>query len=239
MSFLSQFKQSQTSTAKKLMPFDFMIGDSMAFLGMRGTGKTTLAIKLYQRLMDNTPEAVGYVLDSNSAGDFTGWSGAYWGQDCPIIKSSDRGRQVVWQPPVDDYEAYENFFKRLFEASLRTSTPAIVLIDELSCLGPGEHDYYARLLKRGRRRKGFPGITVFSISQEFAQKARVPRQTFSQMTHFARFYVQHPYDILEANKILHLPSRIQPEHAHGFWHARLDRPPMKPTYYQGMEQLGL
>lgn len=239
MSFLNLKPPQNNNSTKKPMPFDFQLGDSMAFLGMRGTGKTTLAIKLYQRLMDNHEEATGYVLDSNAAGDFTGWGGGYSGKECPIILPGHTGRQIVWQPPVDDYGAYEDLFRRIFDSCLRSLTPAVILIDELSCLGPGEHDYYARLLKRGRKRRGFPGITVFSISQEFAQKARVPRQTFSQMTHFAKFYVQHPYDIVEANKVLHLPSRVQPEHQHGFWHARLDRPPMRPVYYRGIEALDL
>lgn len=244
MNFLKR-QVSELPKANKKLPFDFQIGDSMAFLGMRGTGKTTLAIKMYKDLMEAVPEACGYIIDSNAAGDFTGWSGGYFGQDCPVITPSESGRQVVWQPPVDNYDAYEDFFRRLFDFSLKSGIPAAVFLDELSCLsgkssgGEGQNHYYARLLKRGRRRRGFAGITVFSISQEFAQRAGVPRQTFSQMTHFARFYVQHPYDILEANKILHLPPRVQPEHAHGFWHARLDRPPVKPTYYQGLEQLGL
>lgn len=201
---------------------------------MRHSGKTTLIRRLYQLLMDTYTEAVGYVIDSNAAGDFTGWSGGYFGLDCPIIGPGPSGRQVVWQPPYDDQLAYESFFRRLYDARV----PAVVFIDELSCLGGGEmHDYYARLLKRGRQRPGFPGITVMSLTQELAQRAKVPRQTFTQMNHLFRFYVQHPYDALEANRMLHLPGRIQPEHEHGFWHARMDRPPIKPTYYRGMEQV--
>lgn len=201
---------------------------------MRHCGKTTLARAIYRGLMDAHPEAVGYVLDSNASGDFSGWSGGYFGYDCPIIAPSRTGRQVVWQPPRDNYDAYEDFFRKLYDARV----PAVVLIDELSCLGGGErHDYYARVLKRGRQRPNFPGITVINLSQELAQRARVPRQTFTQMNHFFRFYIQHPYDALEANRILHLPGRIQPEHEHGFWHARMDRPPLKPTYYRGMEMV--
>lgn len=203
---------------------------------MRGTGKTTLMRKLYAGLMSANPGAVGYVLDTNASGDFTGWTGGYFGFDCPLIKPGPRGRQVVWQPPYDDQDAYEDFFKRLYDRRV----PSVILIDELSCLGGGDnHEYYSRLLKRGRKRQGFAGITVLSLSQELAQRARVPRQTFTQMTHFFRFYVQHPYDLLESNRVMHLPTHVQPEHEHGFWHVRLDRPPLKPTYYRGLEQLGL
>lgn len=247
MSFWSQLQPNKTKQSSLPMPFDFALGDSMALLGMRATGKTTLAIEIYKRLLNANENAVGYVIDSNAAGDFTGWSGAYWGQDCPIVVPSESGRQVIWQPPIDDYDAYESFFRRLFDGCMKSGVPSVVLIDELSCISgksssksvANNNQFYARLLKRGRKRKGFPGITVLSISQEYAQRAGVPRQTFSQMTHFVRFYVQHPYDISESNKILHLPPRVQPEHQHGFWHSRLDRPPVKPKYYSGLEDLGL
>lgn len=201
---------------------------------MRHSGKTTLARRIYQELLEAHPEAVGYVIDSNANGDFAGWSGGYFGFDVPIIGPGPTGRQVVWQPPSDDAEAYEDFFRRLYDARVAS----VVLIDELSCLGGGErHEYYARLLKRGRQRPNFPGITVISLTQELAQRAKVPRQTFTQMNHLFRFYVQHPYDVLEANRMMHLPGRVQPEHEHGFWHARMDRPPIKPIYYKGMEQV--
>lgn len=210
----------------------------MAALGMRGTGKTTLITECYKSIMNSYPNACGYVLDSNAAGDFSGWSGGYFGFDCPIISPGPAGRQVVWQPRYDDSEAYEDFFRRLFDATAWTGIPAVVLIDELAALGKGDHQYYARILKRGRRRAGFAGITLFSISQELAQKANVPRQTFSQMNHMCKFYVQHPYDLMMANKLLHLPDNVQPEHEHGFWHARLDAPPIKPTYYESLKRLG-
>lgn len=221
-------------SAIQRVPFTVEHGDSLSLLGMRKTGKTVLGRSLYQRLMDATPHACGYILDSNASGDFSGWPGGYFGYDCPIIAPTSHGRQVVWQPPKDDANAYEDFFARLYEARIA----AILLIDELSALGGGgddKHEYYARLLKRGRRRNDFPGITVISLTQEMAQSAKVPRQTFSQMTHFFRFYVQHPYDLLEANRKMHLPGNVQPEHPHGFWHARMDNPPIKPTYYRGSE----
>lgn len=221
------------------LPFDIKLGESLAALGMRNTGKTSLVTGIYKGLVNRNASAVGYVIDSNIGGDFTGWSGGYFGFDCPIIKPSAAGRQVVWQPPKDDYEAYEDFFLRLFEGVQNSGIPAVLFIDELSALGNGAHDNYARLLKRGRKRLGFAGISVLSLSQEFAQRAKVPRQTFSQMTHFVRFYVQHPYDVMQANMLMHLPLRVQPEHEHGFWHARMDRPPVKPTYYRGKELLGL
>ena len=203
---------------------------------MRHTGKTTISKYIYIDLMESVQDACGYIIDSNAAGDFTGWSGAYSGFDCPIIHPSRSGRQIVWQPPQDNFNAYEDFFGRLFYTALHTGIPAIVFLDELSCLGGGEHhDNYAMLLKRGRKRPSFPGITVISVSQELAQRARVPRQTFTQMVHFFKFYVQHPYDLMEANRLLHLPQRIQPEHEHGFWYARMDAPPIQPKYYRGIE----
>lgn len=143
---------------------------------------------------------------------------------------------MVWQPEYDNYEMYENFFGRLFENTQRWGFPAIVFVDEISALGGGDnHPEYSRILKRGRRRPNFPGLTMISLSQELAQKAKVPRQTFTQMVHFFKFLVQHPYDLAEANRKMNLPLRVQPEHKHGFWHANMDSPPLKPTYYKGME----
>jgi hypothetical protein len=206
---------------------------------MRGTGKTHISKRIYALMMGVEENAVGYIIDSNAAGDFTGWQGAYDDIDVPIIKPGDNGRQIVWQPPYDNSDMYEDFFDRLFYSSMRWKIPAVVFIDELSCLGKGEHTNYARLLKRGRKRTGFPGITVISLSQEFAQRAQVPRQTFSQMNLFLRFYVQHPYDVQESNRLLHVPPHVQPEHEHGFWAIRFDKPPVKPVYYRGAEMLGL
>ena len=204
---------------------------------MRGTGKTTLAKELYKANMRAFPDICGYVIDSNATGDFTGWSGAHFGYHPPIIRPSKTGRQVIWQPPNDDYNAYEDFFDRLFWSVMQTGVGAAVFIDELSCLGHGKHAAYARILKRGRKRRNFPGISMFSVSQEFAQKADTPRQTFTQITHFAKFYVQHPYDLQEANRLLHLDTHIQPAHQHGFWIARLDKPPLRPAYHAGLQEI--
>lgn len=219
-------------------PYDIHHGESVVALGMRRTGKTTLMKSIYRELMDADTSLVGYVVDSNVQGDFSGWGGGTQKSDCPIIYPGPAGRQVVWQPPRDTFAAYEDFFGRLFDAAKRYHIGAVVFVDELSALGGGDqHDEYARLLKRGRKRSDFPGITVLSLTQELAQRARVPRQTFSQMTHLFRFYVQHPYDVQESNRLLHLPPHVQPEHEHGFWHSRMDRPPIKPTYYKGLERL--
>lgn len=217
-------------------PFGVQIGDSLAFLGMRRTGKTTLSTAIYKDMMDSDQEMVGYIIDSNRGGDFTGWSGGYFGPRCPIIYPGPKGRQVVWQPEYDNFDMYEDFFGRLFESVQREGFPVVVLADELSAFGGGDnHPQYSRILKRGRRRSNFAGITMISLSQEMAQKAKVPRQTFTQMVHFFKFLVQHPYDLAEANRKLGLPLHIQPEHQHGFWHANMDMPPIKPTYYKGME----
>lgn len=216
--------ENRDSTA---LPFGIKLGDAIGMLGMRDSGKTYLGRDLYKTIMDAYPGVCGYVIDSNANGDYTGWGGAYFDLHCPIIYPSETGRQLVWQPPYDSPDAYEDFFERLFDSH----TGAVVLIDELSALGKGDHLFYSRILKRGRARPNFPGITLISLSQEFAQKANVPRTTFTQNTHFFKFYVQHPYDIQEANRLMHLPPHIQPEHPHGFWHIRLDRVPIKPVYY--------
>lgn len=216
------------------VPFNIGLGDTVGMLGMRRTGKTTLARRIYQSLLETYTDAVGYVIDSNASGDFSGWSGGYFGLDCPVIRVSPKGRQIVWQPPYDDREAYEDFFFRLYQAR----KPAVLLIDELSALGGGDkHDHYATLLKRARNRPNFPGITVITLSQEMAQSAKVPRQAFTQMDHFIKFYVQHSWDLAEANRKLNIPGLIQPEHEHGFWHAWYGKPPVTPKYYRGMEGL--
>lgn len=217
-------------------PFGIEVGDSIGMLGMRRTGKTTLATELYRRTMNADKNAVGYVIDSNRGGDFTGWSGAYFGQDVPIIGPGPKGRQVIWQPEYDSFEMYEDFFGRLFDSQQHQDFQTIVLIDELSALRGGDsHPEFARILKRGRRRANFPGITLIYLTQELAQKAKVPRQAFSQIVHFFKFTVQHPYDLAEANRMMNLPIRVQPEHEHGFWHRPMEKPGVHAKYYRGME----
>ena len=232
-----EYTSSPPAPTKRL-PFGIQQGDSIGILGMRHTGKTEIGKGLYKAVMDAYPFATGYIIDSNASGDFTGWRGGYSGLDCPIIRPGPRGRQVVWQPPRDDADAYEDFFQRLYAARV----PAVLFIDELVALGKGgktKRLHYSTILKRGRARPNFPGITIISLSQEFAQSADVPRQTFSQCVHFIRFYVQNNYDLREANRLAHLAPNAQPEHQHGFWHIRLDKPPLVPKYYKGKEVLGL
>lgn len=203
------------------------LGDSVGILGMRGTGKTHLGKRLYRSLLDAEPEAAGYVLDPNVAGDYAGWRGAWNERELPVIGSG----QIVWQPPGDlDPDAYERFFERLY----RVHRPAVVLLDEGNALGKGTHQMFAQLLKRGRARGHFKGVTVVSLWQELAQRADTPRQVFSQITHFIRFYTGHPYDLAEANRRMGLPAHMQPEHQHGFFHANMDKPPIKAVYYTGL-----
>ena len=222
------------------LPLDIQIGDSIGLLGMRRTGKTTLGKSVYKRAMDSDQSMVGYLIDSNRGGDFTGWPGAYFGNDPPIIAPTERGRQLVWQPSLDSFAMYEDFFGKLFETMLNYDFPVFLLIDELSALrGKDDHPEFERILKRGRKRPNFAGITTMYFSQSLAQKSNVPRSTFTQLVHFGKFTVQHPYDLAEANRMLNLPLRVQPPHQHGFWWAQLDKPPMNPKYFSSKEQAGL
>lgn len=209
-------------------------------LGMRKTGKTTLGKSIYRRAMDSVPEMVGYIIDSNRGGDFTGWSGGYFDNDCPIIAPGPKGRQVIWQPEHDNFAMYEDFFGRLFESMQHVDFPVFLLIDELSALKGGDNsDAFNRILKRGRQRPNFPGITLMHFSQEFAQKAKVPRTAFTQAVHFMKFLVLNRYDLAQANALLGLPQHVQPPHPHGFWHRQLDAPDKQATYFQGKEALRL
>lgn len=218
------------------LPLDIEVGDSIGLLGMRHTGKTTLGKDIYRAAMDSDDNMVGYIIDSNRGGDFTGWSGAYFGNDPPIIGPSEKGRQLVWQPQFDGFTMYEDFFGNLFERMQGLDFPVFLLIDELSALkGGDDHPEFERLLKRARKRPNFPGITTMYFSQALAQKAKVPRAAFTQVVHFGKFTVQHPYDLAEANRMMGLPLRVQPPHEHGFWWARMDKPPIRAHYYKGKE----
>jgi hypothetical protein len=211
------------------------LSDRWMIAGATGSGKTTLMKRLIKALHEFYPQVPVYILDSKQAGDFTGWPGARWDETAP--GPIDRGFQV-WQPPVDDPTEYGNWLGKIH----RDRRPAIVVIDELSSLAAG-HDSrairyphnYALLLKQGR------GLSqcVISLTQEAAY---IPRQTLNQTTHLIRFWLTDDYDSRKLDQKMGRAKRgkpladdLNPKHQHGFWYARLDKPPIQAHYYESYE----
>jgi hypothetical protein len=134
------------------------------------------------------------------------------------------GAVQIWQPPDDDLDEYDLWFKRILYAR----KPAIVKIDELSSIVDkrGEApEYYKKLNKQGR---AF-GILIMSLSQEAAY---IPRQTLGQTTHVVRFRLLDGYDVRKVDKLVGRSKEEQgldlPD-PYGFIHRRIDK--ATPGYY--------
>jgi hypothetical protein len=196
------------------------LSDRWVGLGTTGTGKTTWARELLQRLQSAYPAVRTYILDSKLAGDFDRFTGEFVGGQIPPRPLAKPGTTQIWQPPVDDVEQYGVWLENI----LKARQPAIVLIDELSSLGGrtglSYPTGYFKLLKQGR---GLD-ISAITLTQEAAY---IPRQTLGQTTHLVRFRLQNEEDRRKADKVL---GRSRSEYGKepvgkfGFFYRRLDRP---------------
>lgn len=170
------------------------------------------------------PAARVYILDTKQAGDFDSIDGYRVRSDIAPDAFRTPGAVQIWQPPDDDLDEYDTWFKRI----LLHRKPAIVKIDELSSIVDkrGEApEYYRKLNKLGR---AF-GMLLMSLSQEAAY---IPRQTLGQVTHVVRFRLLDGYDVRKVDKLV---GRVKEEqgldlpHAYGFIHRRIDR--AEPGHY--------
>ncbi len=191
--------------------------DRWLILGATGTGKTTYARELLKHLHRVYPAVPIYILDSNGYGDFAEWhgNGGLWASENvppPITKGIQ-----VWQPGVDDQDAYAAWF----DQTLRTTGPAITLVDEISSIGNKKGDApreFERLLKQGRAL----GKLTINCSQEMAY---VPKQIKTQTTHVVRFRMATTgYDNQTANAIMgREKSAPEPKARYGFLYRRIDK----------------
>jgi len=183
-----------------------------------------MAKELLSRLRSAYPAARIYVLDTKQAGDFDSLDGyRIDSQEAPDALRTP-GALQIWQPPDDDLDEYDRWFKRILYAR----KPAIVKIDELSSIidKRGEApEYYKKLNKLGRAL----GILLISLSQEAAY---IPRQTLGQVTHVVRFRLLDGYDVRKIDKLV---GRAKEDHgldlpdSYGFIHRRIDR--AEPGHY--------
>lgn len=178
-----------------------------------------MAKELLYRLRQAYPAARVYILDTKQAGDFDSIDNAYRidSQEAPDALRTP-GAVQVWQPPDDDLDEYDLWFKRI----LLARKPAVVKIDELSSIVDRRGEappYYRKLNKLGR---AF-GIMLMSLSQEAAY---IPRQTLGQTTHVVRFRLLDGYDVRKLDKLVGRSKEEQgmdlPD-PYGFIHRRIDK----------------
>ncbi len=196
---------------------DVSLEDRWLILGATGTGKTTYARELLKHLHRIYGEVPARILDSKGYGDFIQWhgNGGLWASE-DVPPPITQGIQV-WQPGVDDQDAYAEWFDQI----LRTPGPAITLIDEISSIGKKKGEApreFERLLKQGRAL----GKLTINCSQEMAG---VPKQIKSQTTHVVRFRMATTgYDNQQANHIMGRENNDpEPSAQYGFFYRRIDK----------------
>jgi hypothetical protein len=194
--------------------------DRWTLIGATGTGKTTFANELLDRLKRAYPAANIYVLDTKQSGrDFEHLPGRIRTREAPDALATP-GAIQVWQPDQDDVSEYDKWFTRIYEAR----KPAIVLVDELSNIGGSTGRSYPRgynlLMKQGRAL----AISVISLTQEAAY---IPRSTFGQTTHIVRFSLRNAYDGKEADRAMGREQKElgqNPPDRYGFYYATMNTP---------------
>lgn len=189
--------------------------DRWLVLGTTGTGKTWFSKELLRQLRQMYPNVPTYVLDSKAVGDFEEWNkSTVLGESVP--RPIESGIQV-WQPGVDDLDAFEQWFDQIRYAP----GPALVLVDEISSLvkrsGSDAPPSFQKLLKQGRAL----GKVVISCTQEVPY---IPRQVKTQATHWVRFRLAGEYDPTTANKLMgRAKDDPEPRAEHGFFYCRANQ----------------
>lgn len=174
-------------------------GEHWAIFSKTGDGKTTFGKALIRAYRSLYPWLNVYILDTKHLGDFTERDGKIYYSYDPPPPLTGVGQRQIWQPIVDDIDAYDQYFTTI----LRTGKPAIVLVDESKNLkfGTKAPKGYELLLAQGR----LPGISVITNYQEIANGLR---QGLSQPKHIVGFSMWNPYDERAMKQALKWPSTL-------------------------------
>lgn len=170
---------------RTLPPAKVREGEHWMVLSKTGNGKTTLDKALLRAIIYKYPYLNTYILDSKKLGDFSDRDGKMIRSYDPPPPLTGVGQKQVWQPVIDDINAYDKYFSNI----LNLGKPAIVLVDESKNLkfGTRAPKGYELILAQGRK----PGISVITNYQEVANGLR---QGQSQPTHVVSFSVWNSYD---------------------------------------------
>lgn len=179
------------------VPIRKVQGEHWAVISKTGNGKTTFDKALIRAMCEKMPWINTYICDSKKQGDFTERDGKIWRTYEPPPVLTGVGEKQVWQPIVDDINAYDAYCTNILQAG----KPAIVLFDESKNLKFGNKapKGYELLLAQGR----LPGIHTITNYQEVANGLR---QGLSQPNHVVAFSVWNPYDERMVKTFLRLPT---------------------------------
>lgn len=153
-------------------------GDRWAVIAASGGGKTTAVQAILVQMQHAWPSTPIEVIDPKHEKAFQSW----WNLPGVVRHSSVEAPQplkhggiMIWRPPDDSPEAYNEYLKRVYLARRRR----IVYIDELSSLGgPNESSQgYPRYLRILLKQARSLGITFIIGSQEVGY---IPRQILGQ-----------------------------------------------------------
>lgn len=171
-------------------------GEHWAVVSKTGNGKTTCVKAICRGYRQKYPWINTYILDSKKQGDFSSADGKIYNSYEPPPLLTGIGQRQVWQPVVDNIDAYDSYFQRILDAG----KPALVIIDESKNLkfGTKAPKGYELITSQGRK----PGIFVLTNYQEVANGLR---QGFSQSTHIICFSVWNSYDERAMKSYLRLP----------------------------------
>lgn len=180
-------------------------GEHWAIISKTGNGKTTMVKALCRAHRRKMPWINTYILDTKKQGDFSDKDGKVWQTYDPPPLLTGIGQSQVWQPIVDNIDAYDEYLQNILHAG----KPCIVVIDESKNLKQGGKTPkgYELLLSQGR----MPGIHVMTNYQEIAEGLR---QGLSQSTHIVGFSVWNEYDERMLKTYLRLPAK-EPMHFNG------------------------
>lgn len=206
---------------------DVRKSDRWLIVGATGSGKTTFARRLLKEVRAMYSGLNVYVLDSKGVGDFDGWPGLVMSDDPPAPLERGAGATQVWQPGVDDFAMYDDWFGEL----LKSPDEFILLIDELSSVTKKNGtapDNFQKLMKQGRGKNK----SVANCTQELAY---ISRQVVTQTTHIVRFLLVGEYDPRVGNRLVHRDARAPEPNKYGFYYARVDKP-TPPTHYRSLSE---
>jgi len=199
---------------------DLKLGQHWLILGMTGTGKTYFSKMLVGHLHQMSAAPV-YILDTKQdPADFGRYPGRHETDEPPDPIQS--GIQV-WQPPMDDFAAYDEWFGNIMASHKEWELPAIIYVDEIDNITKGVSQpvvprNFTLAMKQGR---SF-GITMVALTQELA---RIARQVKTQTRHIVRFHLNEGmYDSQKGNRLVHRPPNAsEPKAKFGFIYANTER----------------